>query len=260
MIRTLLRGLAVLETVAQSPAPPGVQRVAEATGLDKATTMRILRTLCAASYLAQHPGTKTYVATDKLHRLALGRMADQDLRDCAHPHLAALRDATGETTHLGVMRDDCVVYIDKLESLRSIRLVSAIGQQMPLHCTGLGKAILAALPNDERNAALRRLTLERRTSRSITDMGTLERELAATRRRGWSVDNQENEDNVTCVAVALTGPRDQVLGAISVSGPTFRVAARRKGIAEALRRAAARIEKDVGKHDALRPQKGASRT
>ena len=251
MARTFQRGLAVLEAVVQSPIPLGIQRVAELTGLDKATSMRMLQTLCGAGYLLQNPDTKAFVVTDKLQRLTLGAMGDQELRDLSHPHIAVLRDALGETTHLGMLRNDRIVYIDKLESPRSIRLVSAIGQEMPLHCTALGKAILAALPEVERNTILRRLTFERRTAKSITSPAALTRELATTRRRGWALDEEENEDNATCIAVAIVDTQSNVLGAISVSGPTFRMAKRTKEIVAAVQRTATMISNKVRKRKTI---------
>ena len=245
MTRSFLRGLCVLEAAARSPLPLGIQQIAEITGLDKATTMRLLRTLRDAGYLTQDMRTKAFALTDKLSRLAAGAAGDQDLRDCARAPLIGLRESTGETIHLGILRNDRVVYIDKLESSRSIRLVSAIGQEMPLHSTGLGKAILAALPDAERELLLRRLTLARRTDQTITSSSLLAKELAAIRRRGWALDNSENEENTTCVAAALTDSTGRLVGAISVAGPTFRVAIRRKQIATEVLCAAARIQEAI---------------
>jgi DNA-binding IclR family transcriptional regulator len=241
MTRTFQRGLAVLEIIASSPSPLGIQRVASLTGLDKATAMRMLQTLCGAGYLYQDTKTKAFAMTDKLQRLAVGAAVYQDLCDLSRPCMTELRDSLEETVHLGVLRNDRIVYIDKLESRRSVRLVSSVGQEMPLHCTALGKAILAALPDMERKAIIHRLPLERRTPRSIISLPVLNRELTIARNKGWAIDREENEDNVTCVGSAVLDARGHVLGAISVSGPSFRMTARVKEIVTAIRRVIAKI-------------------
>ncbi len=144
------------------------------------------------------------------------------MRFVAHPHLIRLRDECDEAVHLGVLEGFEVVYIDKLESSRSIRLVSAIGQRMPLNTTSLGKAIWAALADKRRTELLNTAPLIGRTEHSITDQIHMRQELAEIRQRGFAIDNSENEDGVTCVAAAIHGAAGDVIGAISISGPTYR--------------------------------------
>jgi IclR family transcriptional regulator, KDG regulon repressor len=247
MSRTIERGLAVLEAVAQSPMPVGIQSVAQKTGLDKATSLRMLHSLCSTGYLVKIAGTKTYAVTDKLQRLAMGTLGDQELRDLAHPHLTELRDRLSETAHLGVMRNHRIIYVDKVESPRSIRLVSNIGQEMPLHCTALGKVILAELPKSECQSILQQIELTRRTNNTITEQGDLLKELTNTRRRGWALDNEENEENATCVAVVITDSKGSTIGSISVSGPSFRMAPRTKEIAAAIQKTAKTISRKLRK-------------
>ena len=147
-----------MEALARGDEPGlGPSAIGQRVGLDKATVTRLLRTLVDAGYVTQDPTTRRYRLTGKILWLAHGVTARLDLRTVARPHLTALRDELGETVHLGVMEDLRVVYVDKLEAANSIQLVSAVGQTMPLHSTALGKAMLAALPDAERERTYARM-------------------------------------------------------------------------------------------------------
>lgn len=238
--RTLMRGLEVLEVLASSSEPMGPTRIGEVTGLDKATIGRLLFTLCEAGY-ARQEGNGSYRLTGRILRLASGIALAPELRELARPRLVALRDATGETVHLGVREGDHVVYIDKIEGTHPVRLVSAIGQTMPPHTTALGKAALAAMDMDEREHVITGLELVRRTERSIGTLDELRLELDRTRERGYSVDDRENEEHVVCVGAAVVGADLQVMGMISVSGPSYRVSERVEELGEMCRSTAAAI-------------------
>jgi IclR family transcriptional regulator, acetate operon repressor len=140
----------------------------------------------------------------------------------AVPHLRALRDRTHETVHLAIPDSSKMVYLDKFESPQPVRLASRVGQQVLLHCTALGKAYLAALPETEQLAMVRSLELERRTDRTITDRDELLQELRTGWRRGFTVDDVENEAGVRCVGAVLLDRLDRPVAAISVSAPTSR--------------------------------------
>jgi DNA-binding IclR family transcriptional regulator len=242
--RTLIRGLEVLEVLASSPEPMGPTRIGEATGLDKATIGRLLYTLCEAGY-ARQEGNGSYRLTGRILRLASSVALAPELRELARPHLIALRDATDETVHLGVREGDHVVYIDKIDGTHPVRLVSAIGQTMPLHTTALGKAALAAMDPTEREHLIENLELTRRTARSIVTVGQLRQELDRARERGYSVDDRENEDHVVCVGAAIVDPDRQAVGLISVSGPSYRVSERIETLGSLCRATATAISAEL---------------
>lgn len=222
--RTLNRGLEILEKLGTAGEfGLGASAIADDVALDKATVTRLLRTLVEAGYVRQDPVTKKYRLTGKLIRLASGVAVSLDLRRVARPHLLALRDRVGETVNLGVLEDLSVYYVDKLESENSIRLVSAIGQTMPLHSTALGKAILAVLPQAERDDICRRIRFVPQTDRTIGDLPTFEAEIRTTQTRGYAIDDRENEPLAACVAAAIIGSDGRPVGAISVSAPHFLV-------------------------------------
>ena len=220
--RTLLRGLRVLEELATAGEPLGVTEIALRTDLDKATVTRLVATLCEAGYAVQPFGDRRYQIASKILTLSGGFTLGSELRTLARPHLEALRTATDETIHLGCLEGDRLVYVDKLETTRSVRLVSAVGQTMPLHSTGVGKALLAGLTPEQRAELVPRLPLEARQPTTIRTQEALMIELDEIESRGFSIDNCENEENVVCVGAPVFS-QGRVVAAISVSAPKFRM-------------------------------------
>ncbi|MGA2873361.1 MAG: IclR family transcriptional regulator [Candidatus Dormibacteria bacterium] len=247
MTRTLGRGLDVLEAVARGDGDGlGPSVIGQQVGLDKATVTRLLRTLVEAGYMTQDERTRRYRLTGKILWLAHSVTTHLDLRSVARPHLRALRDELGETVHLAVIDDLRVVYVDKLEGDNSIQLVSAIGQTMPLHSTSLGKAVLAALPEEEREGKYARMDFLPRTGRTIHDLVTFRAEIRRTQRRGYSTDDRENEPFGACVGAAIVGADGRPAGAISVSGPFFRIHDRFQYFGERARAVAGAIAQELG--------------
>ncbi|MBM3694768.1 MAG: IclR family transcriptional regulator [Actinobacteria bacterium] len=222
--RALTRGLSVLEVLSRTEGRTlGISTLARQLTLDKATVARLLATLITAGYVVQEPVSRQYRLTGKILNLAHAASAGLDLLTLARPHLRSLRDRLNETVHLGVLEGSAVVYLDKLESDNSIRLVSVIGQTMPLNSTSLGKAMLAALPDDALEERLSKMDFVRRTERTICDPDEFRRELQRVRARGYATDDRETEPLGACVAAAIIGPAKEVVGAISAAGPHFRI-------------------------------------
>lgn len=247
MTRTLSRGLDVLEALVRGDEHGlGPSAIGQQVGLDKATATRLLRTLVEAGYTTQDEGTRRYRLTGKILWLAHCVTTRLDLRSVARPHLKALRDELRETVHLGVMEDLRVVYVDKLEGDNSIQLVSAIGQTMPLHSTSLGKAMLAALPDEEREGKYARMDFLPRTDRTIQDLATFQEEIRRTQRRGYSTDDRENEPFGACVGAAIVGADGRPVGAISVAGPSFRIHDQFQYFGERVGAVAGAISRELG--------------
>jgi IclR family KDG regulon transcriptional repressor len=245
--RTLSRGLDVLEALATADEfGLGPSALAEAVNLDKATVTRLVRTLVEAGYVVQDKSTRRYRLTGKILRLAHGVTVHLDLRSLTRPHLKALQEEFGETVHLGVMEDLQVVYVDKLVSDKSIQLVSAVGQTMPLHSTSLGKAMLAALPEGEREAKYAGMDFAPRTRRTIRSVDAFRDEIRQTQLRGYAIDDRENEDFGACVAAAIIGPRGRPVAAISVAGPDFRIRDHFERYGERVREVTAAIAVELG--------------
>ncbi|MBB5870298.1 DNA-binding IclR family transcriptional regulator [Allocatelliglobosispora scoriae] len=206
-VLSVLDGLADHERLAEITA---------ATGLPKSTVHRILQSLVARGY-ATTDGEGGYLPGPRVLALAGRVMGRLDPAKAARPALTALRDRTGFTVHLGLRSGDEVVYADKLAADRPYEMRSRVGQSLHLHSTAIGKAILAALPEEQVRAICARTGLPRLASRTITDLGALLRVLAEVRERGYAVDDEENEPGLRCVAAVVTGGQGEVVGAVSVS-------------------------------------------
>jgi DNA-binding IclR family transcriptional regulator len=214
--------------------------------LDKATVTRLLQTLVATGYVVRDPSSRQYRLTGKILRLAHTASAGLDLLSLARPHLRLLRDRLNETVHLGVMEGLRVVYLDKLESANTIQLVSAVGQNMPLHSTSLGKAMLAALSDDELERTLAQMDFSRRTEHTICDVGEFRRAIKRVRQQGYATDDRENEPLGACVAAAIVGADGRLVGAISVAGPHFRIRRHFEAFGPAVQATARAIAHELG--------------
>ena len=150
-----------------------------------------------------------------------------DLRDRAQPHLRRLVAETEETAHLCILEAARVIYIDKIEPARSVRMITRIGASNPVHATSVGKAILAFLPEEKANDVIRRIRFERLTSRTIVTAEALHLELEKTHRRGYAIDDEELEEGLRCIAVPVLDAQRMPVAAVSISGPSFRVTAQK---------------------------------
>ena len=182
----------------------------------------------------------------RLLTLASEAWSRHDFRAVAAPHLQDLHAATGETVHLGVLRGQDVVYLDKVESRQSVRMHSEVGRASPLHCTGIGKAALSILPPEQAATLIRSLPLKMFTSTTLVTVAALEREIAAARLAGHAFDREEHEAGIRCVAAPVTVGNGGFAAGISVTGPAYRVSeAQLQGWAGLVRDTARRISEEA---------------
>ncbi|GHF67765.1 IclR family acetate operon transcriptional repressor [Amycolatopsis bartoniae] len=237
-LRAVDRVCAILDLLQQSVDGISLNTVVEATGMPKSSAYRYLWTLEAHRYVERDEETG-------LCRLGLGFLGMQSrhlelLREVARPWLEKLRDEFGETTNLGVLDSDRIIYVDIIESRRGVRLAAARGDRDPLHSTALGKAIAAHLAEERVRDILARSGMPRRSASTITTVEEYLAELDTIRTLGYAVDNLENEADGRCVAVPLLGT--SIPAAISLSAPAARFPAKDVGrAAKALLDVAARI-------------------
>lgn len=225
---TILRASAILQVLKADRSARGVRltEIAQQCGLEKSTTHRLLAALVAEGLVEQDPETDRYRLGLTLLELGMAVHQRLDIRQEALPILRSLADRAQETIHLGVARGAYVVYLEKVESPNAFQMRSRVGERMPLHSTGLGKAILAYAGENEFATVLAN-GLERRTPNTITDPDELRKEMQRIRSHGFSTDMEENEDGVRCVAAPVFDHRLSVAGAISIAGPVFRFHERR---------------------------------
>lgn len=201
-----------------------VAELASASGVNRPAAYRILNTLERRGYAVR--------AGDDVRRYSLGpafRSMSRDSRSpgdllmVARPHLRRLWEEYDETVNLGVLSSDKVLYLDILESDQGLRTTVAVGTHDHLHSTALGKAMLSTLPASDARSLLSYADLVAKTPRTLTSIPALLEEVERTRQLGFALDDEENEPGARCVAVAVAGRDGQPLGALSVSGPAWRV-------------------------------------
>ena len=213
---TLSKGLAILERLNATRGSLGVSDLSRQLGLTKSNTFRLLQTLTALGYVRHEPD-KTYSATLKTWQTGRQTVENLNLRVAAAPMLKYLADETTETVYLAVRDGLQVVYIDKIESLKPIRSWNPIGGTAPLHCVGTGKSMLA-----ESYPMLRDViatALDPFTDRTLTDLSKLDKDMAATRLRGYAVDTGEYRANIYSIGAVITLPDGGVAGALGISVP-----------------------------------------
>jgi DNA-binding IclR family transcriptional regulator len=197
--------------------------IAAATGLPKGTVHRILQVMVERG-MATATGDGGYVSGPAMLALAGRVLRRLDVPARARPHLEALQLRTGRTVHLALRSGDEAVYAIKIESDKPYRLASQVGMGLRLHCTSIGKAILATMTDDEVAALARRTGLPARTAQTITEVPRLLDEIGITRSRGWATDHEENEAGVCAVGAAVFDHTGEVVGGISVATLTYEAA------------------------------------
>lgn len=222
-VQSVDRALLILERLKDYPNGLGVTDLSKDLGVSKSTIHRLLMSLSAKGYVKQDLSTDNYALGLKF--IEFGEIVSNylDVRKIAAPFLQELALKTGETVHLVVRENYEVVYIDKIESPATIRMFSRIGKRALMHCTGVGKAILAHLPDKIVNDILEQRPTIKFTENTITRKEKLLIELETIRKNGYSFDNEEHEEGVKCVAAPLIDHNGQVVAAISVAAPAMRM-------------------------------------
>jgi IclR family acetate operon transcriptional repressor len=224
-VQSLDRAFALLEQLADAGGSASISELAHRTDLPLPTIHRLVRSLVAGGYVRQLP-SRRYALGPGLVRL--GASAGRMLGDSATPHLQQLVAEIGESANMAVLDGDAVVYVAQVPSAHSVRMFTEVGRRVLPHRTGVGKALLSTLPDEQVRAILARTGMPAATDATITDPDTLLAELRVVRARGYAVDDGEQETGVRCVAVPVS-PENLGLtanlgnAAISVSGPSSRV-------------------------------------
>lgn len=244
-VPALERGLAILECLTKSQHGLTVSQLTRNLGFPKSSVHALLLTFERHGYLYRDDTSGRYRLGLRICDLANVALERIKLREQAAPLLARLRDNTGLTAHMAILERDEVVLIEKIESPR-MRVNSWIGKRMDLHCTALGKALIAHLPDDQMDVLLRNRGMLRHNDNTIVSMRRLKEDLDSVRRRGYSVDDEEEEINVRCIGAPILNAQQQVVAAISITGTTAEVDEKsREGLIAHVRATAAAIAKQI---------------
>lgn len=223
----LEKALDVLEAVGAEPRGVTQADLAARLALPKTTLYRIIASLVSRGMIRRDPVRKVYRLGFRYLELVRNAYLMPDLVAAASFELRALRDLTGETSYLAVLDGNQVRSLERCDGAHTTRSAAALGQSKPVYCTGQGKAILAALDEESREAILKGLTLTPLTELTLTDRRRLHTELQITRARGYAIDDEEIVMGVRCVAAAIRDNAGKVRGALSVAGPAYRLTLQR---------------------------------
>jgi DNA-binding IclR family transcriptional regulator len=247
-ITSLQRGLNLLKLFAGAEGGLTAKKVGLLSGLPVSTVHRFLVNLEASEFLTSDSAGVFHLG---LSCVTLGQAAhgQMDLRRISFPFLQELNHGTRETVHLTVRQGLSAVYVEKLDSPEPLRIHSRIGASVPLHCTAVGKVLLAHLPEAELEKILGQLELRRFTENTIGSLQELQTELGRVRRDGFACDLEEHEPHIRCIAAPIWDHAGAVNASLSVTGPLVRMAtARIRQIAPLIREVGVRISHELG-HD-----------
>jgi DNA-binding IclR family transcriptional regulator len=222
-IQSMVRAVNILEHLVANGNSDSLTNISRSLGLSKSTVFTLISTWEQLGYVQQNQTTGKYSLGIKLFELGQVVHASMDLRTIAMPFLRELAGKYAETVHLAVLSDDEVVYIDKVDCSRSIRIVSGIGSRNPAHCTGVGKVLLSGLTEAQLDKLLGGKELKRFTENTVTDPAELKKQLKQIKRQGYTLDREEIELGLFCVAAPIKNHQGEIIAAISISGPTARM-------------------------------------
>jgi len=217
-VQSVDRVFTLLERLADADGPLTLSELAGSTDLPMPTIHRLLRFLVNQGYVRQE-ATKRYAIG--LRMIRFGQSASRGLGSWATPYLAGLVEKFGETSNMAMLEGDACVYVSQVPSRQSMRMFTEVGRVVMPHCTGVGKAILSMVSDEQVTALLERTGMPARTEHTLVTPNAMLAALAQARDLGYAVDDGEQELGVRCVAVPLTGL--PFLAAISVSGPSSRI-------------------------------------
>ncbi|MDR3225654.1 MAG: IclR family transcriptional regulator [Clostridiales Family XIII bacterium] len=222
-IRVIVKAAAVIDFLAESDNPVSLTSLSRELGIAKSTLHGILATLHSIGYVNKDAESGNYRLG--LHLFEIGNSISRKLdeRRIAKPYMQALAEKTGETVHLAVLEGGEVLYINKQESNSSIRIITESGLKLPVHCSGLGKALLSGWPDGEIIALLEKKGMAKYTETTITGVKDFMKEIERVRRQGYASDRQEFMIGLRCVAAPIYNINGKVICAISISGPISRM-------------------------------------
>jgi len=217
-VQSVARAFSLLEHLADAGGALGVTEMATVSGLPPPTIHRLLRSLVSQGYVRQD-SSRRYLIGPRLIRI--GEAASRMLGAWATPFLTELVQRVGETANMALLDGDGAVYVAQVPSRNTVRMFTEVGRVVQLHGTGVGKALLSMLSDDEIRAIVARTGLPAVTEHTITSLSELLASVERARRIGYTIDDGEQELGVRCVAVPIPGLPFKA--ALSVSGPSSRV-------------------------------------
>lgn len=249
IVPSLDRAIDVLEILASAQVPIGLTEMCRRTKIPKSTLFRIMTTLQARGCVELDEEGSRFKLGMKVWELGDAYLRDLDLYSASLPHLKQLADDSGESVFLGILDESEVIYIQRLESAKSVTVVRKLQQRAPAHCTATGEAILAYLPEAELNRILEDHELQAFNAKTVTDRKVLESRLARVRKDGLAIVDGEYNAEVLCISAPIfdNAGRPQASATVAmISAQAAGNQARLDEVGRFVRDAARRISRDLG--------------
>ncbi len=222
-VPALERALAILELLAKSRAGLTLPEIARELHLPKSSTHCLLLTLERHRYLHRNDRTSRFLFGSMLFSIGNMSLNGLQLRQISLPHMRSLTERTGLTCHLGVLERHEAVLMEKVEPAGVFKLATWLGKRMDLHCTSVGKALIAHLPEEDLARLMRETGMPRHNDNTIGSLRKLREDLARSRRAGYYIDDEEDEIGYRCIGAPIVDETGQTAAATSVSGSTAQV-------------------------------------
>ncbi len=219
----VVKAFALVEAILAANRPLTLSELSEALDRPKQTIHRTARQLEDYGFLYREPGRERYTIGGRLFNVSKQVLGWQMRAAPRHATLGRLVSDVGETCNVGIMDGDAILYLDRVESNFPLRAELQPGSRVPLHCTGLGKLLLAHLPGRTRKRVLERLKLDRYTDHTITDRDTLSKECDRIRKQGYAINDQEYHDGIISVAVPVHAENGNTISGLAIHAPAARL-------------------------------------
>jgi IclR family pca regulon transcriptional regulator len=221
-LQSLERGLLILDLLSQSRSPLKLERLVQLSGISKTSCFRILKTLTRLGFVVREAKEKAYGLGPKTISIGLSALESQGVRELALPFMREIREKTGATVNLAVLDGSDVVFVERLQSANIMEANLRVGSRLSAHCSSMGKAILAFMPDSDLDRILERIVFERKTEMTITSKEDLRRELREVRQRGYALNNEELEKGLFAVAGPIRDRTGEAVAAMNISCPLTR--------------------------------------
>ncbi|HBT40547.1 MAG: IclR family transcriptional regulator C-terminal domain-containing protein [Alphaproteobacteria bacterium] len=249
-VQSLARAISILKALARSDDGMTLTDVALTVVLPPSTTHRLLTTMQHDRIVRFDQATALWHVGVEAFVIGNAFIRSRDLVVMARPIMRRLMEETGETVKLGIQDDGEVIYLAQVESRETMRAYRAPGTRVPMHCSGVGKALLANQSEEEVNRILQRHGLSKVTDKTLATPVRFRDALGQIRRQGYALDDEEHAIGLRCIAAAVFNEHDEPIAAISVSGPSARISDEKiAGLAGLVTRAAKAIASELGSRE-----------
>ncbi len=224
-VQSLTRALSVLKVIGENEQGLTLAEVSETVGLPPSTAHRHLTTMQEQRFVRFEPATGTWFIGVQAFLTGNAFIGSRDIAALSRPFMRGLVEAGGETVNLAIADEarGHVIYLAQVECKHMMRAISRPGEQVPMYCSAVGKALLAAMPKTAVTSVLQKTGLKRVTDKTITSPARLRTELKKIRSEGYAIDDEEHAVGLRCIASVICNEHAEPLAAISMLGPVARV-------------------------------------